>query len=381
MNGKTSSYTYNQDGIRVSKTVDGTVTDYLLDGSTIVAQNTNYNTMWFLYDSDGTRVGFTYQDEAYYYLKDAQGDVTGIIDSDLNVVVEYTYDAWGKLIEITGSEADLLGKVNPFLYRGYYHDAETGLYYLNSRYYDPVTGRWTNSDSVLNDDSSVLGSNLYVYCYNNPVNAVDDLGMQPQWSKAITGVAKNTLGYKVLLFATQKGLFSNMFYAAGFVRDSKGIYHARQDALQQYGGYNDFYDYIFDLNTGMKNQKFSFIYTSKKYILWIWKGDYLNLGAGAELGIYYGGGPHWLVDKSLSMPMSLTLKYKGRTIISYSANAWWITGFNPFVQDASVSKLTAIFTINFSGNRGLFNATYNTWHKKDLRWRFIVGNYTAIFTF
>ena len=111
--------------------------------------------------SDGTRVGFTYQDEAYYYLKNAQGDVTGIIDSDLNVVVEYTYDAWGKLIDTTGSDANFIGKLNPFLYRGYYYDAETGLYYLNSRYYDPVTGRWTNSDSVLNND--ILGNDfLYI---------------------------------------------------------------------------------------------------------------------------------------------------------------------------------------------------------------------------
>ena len=89
------------------------------------------------YDSDGTRVGFTYHDDAYYYMKNAQGDVTGIVNSDLNVVVEYSYDAWGKLIEITGSETNFIGKLNPFLYRGYYYDAETGVYYLNSRYYDP----------------------------------------------------------------------------------------------------------------------------------------------------------------------------------------------------------------------------------------------------
>ena len=114
-------------------------------------------------------------------------------------------------------------------------------------------------------------------------------------------------------------------------------------------------------------------------MLWAWKGDYVNLGAGAELGIYYGGGPQWFVNKDLAMPMSLTLKYKGSNIISYSTNTWWITGFNPKYPNKNRDELTAIFSINFSGNKGFFNAFYNTWHGKDSRWSF--GNYTATFTF
>ncbi|MFR2804719.1 MAG: hypothetical protein ACLTBZ_01645 [Faecalispora jeddahensis] len=129
MNGEITSYTYNHDGIRISKTVDGTLTDYLVDGSTIVAQRTGYDTIWFMYDSDGTRVGFTYHDDAYYYLKNAQGDVMGIVDSDLNVVVEYSYDAWDKLLTNTSSDdkTNFIGKLNPFLYCGYYFSTR-GLY-------------------------------------------------------------------------------------------------------------------------------------------------------------------------------------------------------------------------------------------------------------
>ncbi|WP_169009425.1 RHS repeat-associated core domain-containing protein [Faecalispora jeddahensis] len=110
--------------------------------------------------------------------------MTGIVDSNLNVVVEYSYDAWGKLIETTGSEANLIGKLNPFLYRGYYYDAETGLYYLNSRYYDPVTGRFLNADGLLNDTASILDVNLLCYCYNDPANMVDFDGLKGQsiWS-------------------------------------------------------------------------------------------------------------------------------------------------------------------------------------------------------
>ena len=179
VNGESISYTYNSDGIRTSKTVDGITTDYLVDGSTIVAQNTVYDTLWFMYDSDGTRVGFTYHDDAYYYMKNTQGDVTGIVDSNLNVVVEYSYDAWGKLIETTGSEADFIDKLNPFLYRGYYYDAETGLYYLGGRYYDPVTGRFLNADDtdiLGSDQGNILQYNLYAYCMNNPINMVDHSG-------------------------------------------------------------------------------------------------------------------------------------------------------------------------------------------------------------
>ena len=121
-------------------------------------------------------MGFTYKDAAYYYTKNAQGDVTGIVDSDLSTVVEYSYDAWGKLLTTTDSKADTIGKLNPFLYRGYYYDAETGLYYLNSRYYDAQMGRFLNTDGELNLGSSLTDTDLFTYCGNNAVNRVDFTG-------------------------------------------------------------------------------------------------------------------------------------------------------------------------------------------------------------
>ena len=189
-NSKNLSYTYNDDGIRTGKTVDGVTTTYFLDGSTILAQKTGNDVLWFLYDSDGTRVGFTYNGTAYFYTTNAQGDVTGITDNNCNTVVEYTYDAWGKLLGTTGSMASTVGKVNPFLYRGYYYDSETGLYYLNSRYYDPQTGRFLNADGQFNPETGLVGMNLFAYCSNNPVNMVDqdgDFGTPIQWACAIIG--------------------------------------------------------------------------------------------------------------------------------------------------------------------------------------------------
>ena len=153
--------------------MNGTTTKYLVDGSTVIAQQTGSDILWFLYESDENKVGFTYNGTAYYYTKNALGDVTGIVDGSCNTVVEYSYDAGGKLLSTTGSLADTIGKVNPFLYRGYYYDSETGLYYLNSRYYDPQTGRFVSEDGQLNPDTGLTGNNLFSYCNNNPVTMVD----------------------------------------------------------------------------------------------------------------------------------------------------------------------------------------------------------------
>ncbi len=113
--------------------------------------------------------------EEYLYVKNAQGDITGILDKDGKQVVSYTYDAWGKVESISGSSADTVGKMNPMRYRGYYEDTETGLYYLQSRYYNPEMGRFINSDVVI-DTESLIGFNLFSYCENNPVIYSDRMG-------------------------------------------------------------------------------------------------------------------------------------------------------------------------------------------------------------
>lgn len=139
-------------------------------------------------------------------------------------------------------------------------------------------------------------------------------------------------------------------------KDEKGIYHARFDCWQQCLGYSKLYDSIFDLFTDMRfNNNGTFVYNKKNYILWAWKGDYLNLGAGAELGIYYGGkdiNSFWKVDKSLAMPMTLTLIHKTKGIIvdNWKNTTWWLTAFNPNVTDIYATDLTAYFTVKFSND-------------------------------
>ena len=152
----------------------------------MLAQKTGNNTVWYYYDCNGTREALEYGGQVYYYLYNAQGDVMALYDNDLNIVTEYTYDSWGKLLSVTGSLASTVGQANPFRYRGYYYDSETELYYLNSRYYDPETGRFINADGYVSGPEKVIqGYNLFVFCDNNPVNKVDDSGNWPKWIKNV----------------------------------------------------------------------------------------------------------------------------------------------------------------------------------------------------
>lgn len=172
--GTTASYKYNADGIRTQKTVGGVTTDYFLEGGTIVAQKTGNDVIWYYFDGDGTRDAIEYNGTVYYYMYNPQGDVIGLFDENLNVVVEYTYDSWGK-VTTTGTLKDTLGKDNPFRYRGYYYDEESSFYYLNSRYYYPEICRFINADSVdiIGVQGDLYDKNLFAYCDNNPTCRVD----------------------------------------------------------------------------------------------------------------------------------------------------------------------------------------------------------------
>ena len=167
---QTLSFTYNSDGIRTSKTVNGTKTEYLLNGTQILAQTTNGKTLCFFYDQQGNRVGMAdANNHFYYYLYNLQGDVIAFADASTGkLAATYTYDAWGKCT-VTNASGYTIGTQNPFRYKGYYYDTETGLYYLNSRYYDAEIGRFINADSQLNPKDGVPGYNLFACCGNNPI--------------------------------------------------------------------------------------------------------------------------------------------------------------------------------------------------------------------
>ena len=112
----------------------------------------------------------TYNGNRYFYLKKAQGDVTGLVNASGTQVVSYTYDPWGAPMSTSGTMASTLGTANPLRYRGYVYDSETGFYYVSSRYYNPEVGRWINADTtdVLSLPYYHPGQyNLFSYCNNS----------------------------------------------------------------------------------------------------------------------------------------------------------------------------------------------------------------------
>ena len=169
--GKYVNFAYNEDGIRTQKNSDGILTNYYYNGSLLigltVGSGSSTRILRFSYDASGSVVAVDYSTDngttfnTYYYLRNAQNDIVKLIDSSGSTVVEYCYDSWGKPLSTSGSLASTLGKNNPFRYRGYVYDEETGFYYLQSRYYNPEVGRFISSDVLLSTGQGVLGHNAY----------------------------------------------------------------------------------------------------------------------------------------------------------------------------------------------------------------------------
>ena len=168
-----ATYTYDASGIRTSKTVNGVKTEYLTAGGSILAEKKNGKWQQYLYDGSGQLMAIRYKGADYYYIRDGLMCITGLVDANGGAVVNYRYDSWGKLMCITGSMAGTLGKDNPYRYKGYYYDDETGMYYLKSRYYQPEICRFISADVYIATELNMNGSNMYNYCKNNPVMLID----------------------------------------------------------------------------------------------------------------------------------------------------------------------------------------------------------------
>ena len=176
------SFTYNNEGIRTSKTVNGVTHTYYLNGSQITAEQWEDKLLVYLYDASGAPIGMMYRTTSYdidewdtfFFEKNLQGDIVTVYNSDGVACITYKYDAWGNFKESYIGNSPNAAWRNPFRYRGYYYDTDLGMYYLQSRYYDSNICRFINADSALYH--SMLGYNLFAYCENNPVNYYDPTG-------------------------------------------------------------------------------------------------------------------------------------------------------------------------------------------------------------
>ena len=159
-----AKFVYNENGLRVQKIINGVVTDYVLHGKNVVHMTRGADELHFFYDAQNRPAVVVYNGTAYAYVKNLQGDVIAILDAAGNVVVSYAYDAWGAPIGKSGSMAETLGTLNPFRYRGYVFDEETGLYYLRSRYYHASISRFLCIDRWLGGTSDgILSHNPLCY--------------------------------------------------------------------------------------------------------------------------------------------------------------------------------------------------------------------------
>ncbi len=260
-------------------------------------------------------------------------------------------------------------------------DTVPGLVSLNSAGEPDVVFSIENELIWLSDltDSSIINNsgwfkNLIKKITNKVVKVASTI------VKALEPIIKPAV--KVITYFAVKLLGQNVAAYLGATilnmkADTEGIYHADFNCWQQYFGYTDFYDVVFDSSTSMRFGKFEFDIDYdgySDYVLWAWKGNYLNLGAGAELGIYERweySDEIWKVDKSNAMPMTLKLEHKTKgTLFDWRPNdkQWWITGFDPKTPNVNRDDLKATYGVEFM-NSNMYNCFKNTW-KYDSRWDF-----------
>lgn len=187
------TYTYDADGYRATKVTANGKTTFDTIGGQLLAQAGPEGNLYFQY-SGGTPFGFVLDDIQYYYLTNLNGDVVGITDAQGNLLAQYVYDPWGKLLQINTTEPDnadqlAVATANPLRYRGYYYDSETGMYYLQSRYYDPDLGRFISADDFdCLTTSNFFSVNAYAYCWNSPIAFKDSEGNTPNLALAYANI-------------------------------------------------------------------------------------------------------------------------------------------------------------------------------------------------
>ena len=417
------TYTYNAEDVRIRNLCSDEDTTYTYNTnaklSMLLMKTTNGVVTKYVYGRGliGEEVNNAFK--TYHF--DCRGSTIAITDASGNITDTFAYDTYGKLISRTGTNKVIFG------YNG--RDGvvtdDNGLIYMRARYYSPEMKRFINADIVAGGISNAITLNRFAYANGNPVSFVDPFGLSvwddiaSAWNTATNvfenawdavcevssaiynnaGDAVNALingnifdwGVDKFKELTREGKLDNTIDAVlGATKDEHGIYHIDQNYWQSFHfvGYNDIYDKAFDLVVGMTGNtvgKEKFQFATKDgtdYVIWMWKGDYINLGSGAEVGIYKESviPGHWLTSTENAMPMSLKLQEidSGKVLFDYhpSENQWWINGFDPSNQSAYVENLQLTVTIDFSSNPDIYAAFKETWNGSAWKFDDMQASYT-----
>ena len=221
--GLSASYTYNDAGIRTSKTVNNVTTTYQLNGDKVTAEITGNQIIYYTYDASGQVVTMSVNGAEYYYVRNGQNDVIALVTSGGSIAVNYTYSTYGEVLITTGSLSTTIGALNPYRYRGYRYDNESGLYYLQSRYYNPVWGRFINADGIVGANQDRLAYNLYAYSSNNPVNFCDPSGMAKIWTRIGILYNGSMSDFKRLEAGLPPAAFERLISTAGTININKTV--------------------------------------------------------------------------------------------------------------------------------------------------------------
>lgn len=184
--------------MRLSKTVDNVKYTYLYEGGLLVQEIRDNRILDYSYDANGRPRMVKYRilnqnyEKCFYYALNSRNDVIGLYDKNGSLIAKYNYDVWGNKLSVTNQNdvtitSDThIANFQSLRYRSYYYDTDSGFYYLQSRYYDPVTHRFINADGLVSTSTGVLGYNMFACCNNNPVNCSDPSGRK--WVKAVIAV-------------------------------------------------------------------------------------------------------------------------------------------------------------------------------------------------
>ena len=202
------SFTYDAEGLRTSKTVNGEKTVYVWDGDQLVLElkadgkvKKRYvrgNDLVFADKGNGTK--------RQYYVTDPHGNVVQLTDGEGKVIKTYEYDSFGN--EVKPEEKD----DNPFRYCGQYYDKETGEVYLRARYYQPAKGRFLTRDTYTGEEDEPESLHLYAYCGNDGVNQVDPSGHDAIWLQYKDGA--NGFGHTGLAVQGNKNQWFYFYWGA-----------------------------------------------------------------------------------------------------------------------------------------------------------------------